>query len=156
MRFLFYDRVVELDKLKSIVGIKTFALSEEFCGRHFSKVPRVPGVILVEAMAQLLGWLICYSYDFRLFGIMTLLEGVEVASELGPGVQAQIRGEVISTTRNDTLGRAWMETAGGQIAVVERIIYKHFHEADPSRLAELFRYYSGLKEISGEPKSQVK
>lgn len=145
MRFLFYDRVSELEKGNFIVGIKAFALSEEFHGRHFGKAPRVPGVILIEAMAQLLGWLISYSHDFKVFGIMSLLEGVEVASELRPGVEAKIRGEITSSTHHDTLGKAWMEAAGDRIAQLDRIIYRHFHGADPSTLAQQFRYYSGLK-----------
>jgi 3-hydroxyacyl-[acyl-carrier-protein] dehydratase len=145
MRFLFYDRVTELEKGNFIVGVKAFALSEEFHGRHFGKQPRVPGVILIEAIAQLLGWLISYSYDFKVLGIMSLLEGVEVATELRPGVEAKIRGEITSTTQHDTLGKGWMETADRRIAVIDRIIYRHFHGTDPARLAQQFRYYSGLR-----------
>ena len=153
MRFLFYDKVAELEKGRFIVGSKAFALSEEFHERHFSKVPCVPGVILIEAMAQLLGWLISYSYDFKVFGIMSVLEGVEVAAKLRPGVQAQIRAEIIATTQKDTLGKAWMEAAGGRVAAVERIIYRHFVEEAPSRLARQFSYYSGMKEFPPDPVS---
>jgi 3-hydroxyacyl-[acyl-carrier-protein] dehydratase len=154
MRFLFYDKVAELEKSRFIVGVKAFALSEEFHGRHFSKAPCVPGVILIEAMAQLLGWLISYSYDFKVFGIMSVLERVEVATELRPGVQAQIRAEIIATTQKDTLGKAWMEAAGGRVAAVERIIYRHFAEAEPSRLARQFGYYSGMKEFPRDPENR--
>jgi len=155
MRFLFYDGVLDLEKGRFIVGVKAFALAEEFHGRHFAKVPTVPGVILIEAMAQLLGWLISYSYDFKVFGIMSLLERVEVAPALRPGLRAQIRGEMISTSARDTLGKAWIEAAGDRIAGVERIIYRHFHEADPSRLAQQFRYYSGLKGLVTDPESKA-
>jgi hypothetical protein len=38
-----------------------------------------------------------------------------------------------------------MEAAGGRVAAVERIIYRHFVEEAPSRLARQFSYYSGIK-----------
>ena len=69
MRFLFYDSVISIEKGKSIVGVKAFPLSEEFYGAHFRKSALVPGVILIEAMAQLLGWLIIYSHDFKISSI---------------------------------------------------------------------------------------
>jgi 3-hydroxyacyl-[acyl-carrier-protein] dehydratase len=89
---LFYDKVAELEKGRFIVGSKAFALSEGFHERHFSKVPCVPGVILIEAMAQLLGWLISYSYDFKVFGIMSVLEGVEVAATTQTRVKSADQG----------------------------------------------------------------
>ena len=55
MRFLYYDRIDNIEKGRSITGVKTFTLSEEFFRRHFTKQALVPGVIYVEAMAQLLG-----------------------------------------------------------------------------------------------------
>ena len=40
--------------------------------RHFSKKALVPGVIMIEAMAQVLGWLVIYSHDFRISAVMSL------------------------------------------------------------------------------------
>jgi 3-hydroxyacyl-[acyl-carrier-protein] dehydratase len=150
MRFLFYDRILELEKRSSIVGIKGFALSEEFHRGHFGKVALIPGVVFIEAMAQLLGWLICYSYDFQIFCIMSLIEGVRVPAELRPGVEARIYGEMISTSETDTLGRAWIEIGGESAASMERIIYSHFPESNPGELAERFVYYSGRKDLLGD------
>ena len=147
MRFLFYDRVLEVDKSKSIVGVKTFALSEEFHRRHLAKVALVPGVILIEAMAQLLGWLISYSHDFNVFAIMSLIDRVEVAANLKPGVESRIYGKIVSSNRKDTLGKAWMEVNGEAIGSIERIIYTHFDETDPADLAARFRYYSGRTDL---------
>ena len=53
MRFLYYDSVTQIEKGRRIVGVKTFSLSEEFLRGHYKKIPLVPGVILIEAMAQL-------------------------------------------------------------------------------------------------------
>ena len=144
MRFLFYDRVDIIEKGSSIRGVKSFALSEEFLRGHFSKVALVPGVILIEAMAQLLGWLIIYTHDFKLSSIMTLVEDVKMSSNLRPGFQAEIQGEIISSSKMDSLGRAFISVDGEPIASMDRIIYSNFHKVDPDELKEKFRYYSGF------------
>jgi 3-hydroxyacyl-[acyl-carrier-protein] dehydratase len=147
MRFLFYDRVVELEKMKTIVGIKTFALSEEFHRGHFRKVALIPGVILIETMAQLLGWLINYSYDFKLYTLMSLIEKVELSTNLRPGMESRIYGEILSTSGKDTLGKAWIDVGGETIASMERIIYNHFQQSDPEELKARFGYFSGLTNL---------
>lgn len=145
MRFLFYDSVTRIEKGKSIAGVKTFALSEEFLRGHYAKVAYVPGVIMIEAMAQLLGWLVVYSHDFRLSSIMSLIEGVTVTSDLRPGFRAEIEGEIVSTSSRDTLGKARIYADGRLIASLDRIIYSHFRDVDPTQLAARFEYYSGMR-----------
>ncbi len=145
MRFLYYDSVNRIEKGKSIEGVKSFALSEEFFRGHFSRVALVPGVILIEAMAQLLGWLIMYSHDFRIGAIMSLFEDVKVSSHLRPGFKADIHAEIISTSRRDSLGKAQVYVDGKLIASVNRIIYSHLNKVNPEELLKLFHYYSGLK-----------
>ena len=147
MRFLYYDSVVGLEKGRSIVGVKTFALSEEFFRGHYGKAALVPAAILIEAMAQLLGWLIIYSHDFRLSPIMSLIEDVTVTPSLRPGFKAKIHGEILSTSRRDSLGKAQMFVDGKPIASLGRIIYSHVHQVRPEDLARLFKYYSGLRDI---------
>jgi len=145
MRFLFYDSVISIEKGKSIVGVKTFPLSEEFYRAHFKKNALVPGVIFIEAMAQLLGWLIIYTHDFRLSSIMSLIEDVNIPSNLRPGFKADIHGEIISTSKRDSLGTARIYIDGREIAHVNRIIYSHFHKVNTEELMNLFCYYSGFQ-----------
>jgi len=145
MRFLYYDSVTQLEKGKSIVGVKTFSLSEEFLRGHFKKVALVPGGIMIEAMAQLLGWLISYSYDFRLCAIMSLIEDVTLPSRLRPGFKAEIHGEILSSSERDSLGKAQIYVEGDRVASLGRIIYSHFQMGDRDHLVQLFRYYSGWK-----------
>ncbi|MBF0539048.1 MAG: hypothetical protein HQL03_12445 [Nitrospirae bacterium] len=144
MRFLFYDRITEIDKGKAVSGVKTFALSEEFFRGHFSKKAIIPGVIFIEAMAQLLGWLIIYTHDFRLSAIMSLVEGVKVAPMLRPGLTADICGQIVSTSKRDSLGKAQVFIEGKEVASIQRIIFSHVHRIDPDELKRRFTYYSGL------------
>ena len=59
--FLFLDELTNIIKLKSATGIKTFRDSEDFFKGHFPGHPIVPGVILIEMMAQTAAALIAYS-----------------------------------------------------------------------------------------------
>jgi len=145
MRFLYYDRITGIEKGKAITGVKTFTLSEEFLKGHFRRKALVPGVIYIEAMAQVLGWLVIYSHDFKLSAIMSLVEDVTTAPDLRPGFMAEIHGEIISTSRRDTLGRAWITVDGETIASINRIIYSHVPKVDTEALRNLFYYYSGIE-----------
>jgi len=59
--FLFLDELTDIIKLKSATGIKTFTNNEYFFKGHFPGHPIVPGVILIEMMAQAAAALIAYS-----------------------------------------------------------------------------------------------
>ena len=153
MRFLYYDRVISIEKGRSIVGTKAFPLSEEFLRRHFTKKAIVPGVICIEAMAQLLGWLIIYSHDFKLSAIMSLVDGVRVPAGLRPGFSAEIHAELLSTSRRDSLGKARILVRGEEVASVERLIFSHVPNVDRSELIARFSYYSGISPESLMDKS---
>lgn len=145
MRFLYYDRVDHIEKNRTIKGVKTFTLSEAFFKNHFKKKAIVPGVIFIEAMAQLLGWLVIYSHDFKLSAVMSLIENVQVPPECRPGFSATIHGELISTSSRDSLGRAWMSENGKEIARLDRIIFSHVNGVNTEALKRLFTYYSGIE-----------
>lgn len=146
MRFLFFDKVLRIEKGKSIEGVKSFSLSEEFLNGHFGKIAIVPGMICIESMAQLLGWLITCSCDFRCSAMMSLIEDVTVSPYLTPGFTANIHAEIISVSKTDSLGKASMDVDGTRIARLDRIVYSHMNLADPRKLRKMFLYYSGLTE----------
>ena len=50
--FLLVDRIVEIDFGKSIVGIKNVTANEPFFTGHFPGQPIMPGVLIIEALAQ--------------------------------------------------------------------------------------------------------
>jgi len=50
--FLLVDRVLELDKGKSIVALKNVSMNEPFFTGHFPHRPVMPGVLMLEALAQ--------------------------------------------------------------------------------------------------------
>ncbi|MFD0949804.1 3-hydroxyacyl-ACP dehydratase FabZ [Paraperlucidibaca wandonensis] len=61
--FLFVDRVTEIEKGKRIVGYKNVTINEQFFQGHFPAKPIMPGVLMIEAMAQIAGILGFYTYE---------------------------------------------------------------------------------------------
>ena len=65
MRYLLIDHITEWQNGISIKGIKNVAMSEDFLEFHFPKTPIMPGVMLLETITQLTGWLEAASSDFK-------------------------------------------------------------------------------------------
>ncbi|MGH7835229.1 MAG: 3-hydroxyacyl-ACP dehydratase FabZ family protein [Candidatus Binatia bacterium] len=94
MRYLLVDRIVEWEAGKKIRGVKNVAMSEDFLEYHFPKNPVMPGVLLLEAMAQLAGWLEAASSDFQNW---CLIERVHQSHFYGfayPGDRVEIEVEI--------------------------------------------------------------
>ena len=94
--FLFVDRIVELEPYKRAVGLKNVTLNEPFFKGHFPERPIMPGVLILEAMAQVAGVLAFYSLGGRR-GHIPLFTGIDKAkfrTPVVPGDQLQMALEV--------------------------------------------------------------
>lgn len=65
MRFLLVDRITDWQSESCIKGVKNIAMSEDYLEFHFPRTPVMPGVLLLEAMAQLAGWFEARASDFE-------------------------------------------------------------------------------------------
>jgi len=89
--FLLVDRIVEMDE-ERIVGIKNVTVNEPFFEGHFPDFPVMPGVLIVESMAQVAGILVLKSIPDR-HSKLVLLASVEEAKfrkPVRPGDQLRI------------------------------------------------------------------
>lgn len=59
--FLLVDRILEVEKAKSIIGLKNVTINEPFFQGHFPGEPVMPGVLILEGMAQIGGILAYHS-----------------------------------------------------------------------------------------------
>ena len=75
--FLFLDELIDIIKLKKATGIKTFTQNDYFFKGHFPEQPVVPGVILVEMMAQTAAALIAYSIKEETFDKIVYLMNID-------------------------------------------------------------------------------
>src|SRR3981081_3025404 len=72
--FLLIDRVIELERMKSIVALKHETITEPFFQGHFPDKPIMPGVLIVEAIAQAGGLLLLAADPNRDTMVMVFME----------------------------------------------------------------------------------
>ena len=77
--FLLIDRVLELQPGKHIVAVKNVTYNEPFFPGHFPENPVMPGVLLVEAMAQAAAILVCKSEGLKPQDFITYFAGIDRA-----------------------------------------------------------------------------
>jgi 3-hydroxyacyl-[acyl-carrier-protein] dehydratase len=98
--FLLVDRVTEVEKGVSITGYKNISINEPFFNGHFPGKPVMPGVLIIEAMAQLSGILGFVTADRKTTdGVIHYLAGSNKARfkrPVVPGDQLRMESRLIS------------------------------------------------------------
>jgi UDP-3-O-[3-hydroxymyristoyl] N-acetylglucosamine deacetylase/3-hydroxyacyl-[acyl-carrier-protein] dehydratase len=124
--FLLVDKIVELDIGKKIVGVKNVTVNEPFFQGHFPQRPIMPGVLIVEAMAQTGGILIfsiLESYEGKL-AYFTSIERAKFRKPVIPGDQLFLEVEIVDRKRNifKLKGRAYKNSLKGELAAEAEIM----------------------------------
>jgi 3-hydroxyacyl-[acyl-carrier-protein] dehydratase len=101
--FLLIDRVIDLTRKQRIVAIKNVSVNEPFFAGHFPNNPIMPGVLILEAIAQAGGALLLTEVENRDNKVMvfTGIERARFRRPVVPGDQLRIEVEV----------KAWRQTA---------------------------------------------
>jgi 3-hydroxyacyl-[acyl-carrier-protein] dehydratase len=96
--FLLIDRVIERERMKRIVAIKNVTINEPFFTGHFPGYPIMPGVLVVEAMAQAGGLLLLPEVPDRDNKLMvfTGIERAKFRKPVSPGDQLRIEVVVMN------------------------------------------------------------
>ncbi|MGZ4789839.1 MAG: 3-hydroxyacyl-ACP dehydratase FabZ [Terriglobales bacterium] len=96
--FLLIDRVVEIERRQRIVALKNVTINEPFFQGHFPGFPIMPGVLMVEAMAQAGGALLLTEIPDRESKLMvfTGIERARFRKPVTPGDQVKIVVEVLA------------------------------------------------------------
>ena len=94
--FLLIDRVLELKRKERIVAIKNVTINEPFFMGHFPGLPIMPGVLIVEAIAQAGGALLLTEVEDRDNKLMvfTGIERAKFRRPVSPGDQLRLEVEV--------------------------------------------------------------
>ncbi len=115
--FLLVDRIVELEADKRIVGLKNVTINEQFFQGHFPGAPVMPGVLIIEAMAQVAGVMIYRDLPDRDKKLIyfTGIESAKFRRPVVPGDQLRIEMELLNRRNNfgKMQGRA---TVDGKLA----------------------------------------
>ncbi len=101
--FLLVDRIIEHDPGKKIVGLKNVTINEPFFPGHFPGHPVMPGVLIIEAMAQV-GGILAYlasSDEIRQkVCYFVAIDNAKFRRPVVPGDQLRIEMEAVSNRRN--------------------------------------------------------
>jgi 3-hydroxyacyl-[acyl-carrier-protein] dehydratase len=112
MRFYLVDRVLELDLGKSIKGIKCWTMTDRIFDEHFPGFPVVPGVLLIESCAQLLGVLIEKTFveEFpekeKVYVMLSMVHKAKFRDMILPGDKCEILGKLKTLDYNRASGSA--------------------------------------------------
>jgi 3-hydroxyacyl-[acyl-carrier-protein] dehydratase/UDP-3-O-[3-hydroxymyristoyl] N-acetylglucosamine deacetylase/3-hydroxyacyl-[acyl-carrier-protein] dehydratase len=95
--FLLVDRVLEIEKGKSIVAIKNVTINEPYFQGHFPDFRVMPGVLVVEAMAQAGGILLYYSIPNpeKKLVFLSKIDNLKFRKPVVPGDQIRLEVEVV-------------------------------------------------------------
>ncbi|MBI5102585.1 MAG: beta-hydroxyacyl-ACP dehydratase [Nitrospirae bacterium] len=101
MRYLLIDHIAEWKSGEMIRGTKNVAMSEDFLEFHFPKNPIMPGVMLLEAITQLTGWLEAASSDFTRWFLIASVKKCNFYGFAFPGDQVELTVEFLSISGDD-------------------------------------------------------
>ena len=96
--FLMIDKVVEMERYKRIVAIKNVSINESYFQGHFPGKPVMPGVLILESMAQAGGLLLLQEIPDRDHKLLYLasMNDVKFRRPVVPGDQLRVEVDILS------------------------------------------------------------
>ncbi|MCX7067421.1 MAG: 3-hydroxyacyl-ACP dehydratase FabZ [Methylococcales bacterium] len=120
--FLLVDKVIECEPGIRLVGVKNVTYNEPFFQGHFPQKPIMPGVLILEALAQATGLLASETAGDELEGMIYYLVGIDKAKfkrPVVPGDQLMLEAKFVKSRRNIWAFECRAEVDGDFVASAE-------------------------------------
>jgi 3-hydroxyacyl-[acyl-carrier-protein] dehydratase len=121
--FLLVDRILEVEEGVRAVGIKNVSANEEFFNGHFPDYPVMPGVLIVEALAQVGAVAMLKKEENRgRLAFFAGIDGCRFKKQVKPGDQLRLEVEIIRLRGPIGKGKA-VATVDGEVACEAEITF---------------------------------
>lgn len=123
--FLMVDAILEMERLKRIVGVKNVSVTEDYFQGHFPGKPIMPGVLIIEAMAQTGGVLLLLEVPDREKKLLyfVAVDDARFRRPVLPGEQLRLEVNVVSW-RGNFCKLAGKATVDGELAAEATLMCK--------------------------------
>lgn len=121
--FLLVDKIIEIEYGKSAVGIKNVTINEPFFTGHFPKNPIMPGVLIVEALAQVGAVAILGMEEYKgKLAVFTGIDKLRFRRQVIPGDTLRLEIAMKAIKRN--IGKAFASaTVSGELAAEGELMF---------------------------------
>lgn len=114
--FLLVDKVIELEAGKRVVAIKNVSANEPFFQGHFPEYPIMPGVLIVEALAQTAGIAVAVNEENKgKLGVFAGIDSMKFKHQVLPGDVLTLEAEILLTKMGVTKAKV-KATVDGKLA----------------------------------------
>lgn len=119
MRFIFVDKILELEPGKSIHALKRIGADEDFFQDHFPGFPVVPGVLLTEMMAQTAGKCLDAETKPRGKAMLARINSASFREWVGPDTDAIIHANIRINRENFATANCHIEVDSKKVCSAE-------------------------------------
>ncbi|HEV3204107.1 MAG TPA: hydroxymyristoyl-ACP dehydratase [Gemmataceae bacterium] len=126
MRFNLVDRILKVERGKSIQTVKNLTLGEEYLADHFPTFPVMPGVLMLQTLVESGSWLLRISDNFR-HSIIVLREAktVKYGNFMEPGRQMIVTAELLEENGPNVLFKGKGEIEGNQTVSARFTLFRY-------------------------------
>jgi 3-hydroxyacyl-[acyl-carrier-protein] dehydratase len=145
VRFLFYDRIVEMQPGQHAIGTRAISIGDEFLPEHYGRRPIMPATLVLESITQVAGWLYIVTRHFAISTVLGIVEGVEILGDARPGDTLELEVWMQYGHRDGATVRGLARVNGRDVMRVGRLLFASRPLLDPASIQEareMFQYLS--------------